>query len=578
MSAAGDGQKLSACSAEEALHAFLEARGLGTFARRILEETDAESIEDLKLVDVAMLDEVIQAVGLKAVSAKKLRLAIAEIHGEDATACASPSMDAAEPGEPGGEGLGDSSIIATKEAAAAVAHAAEATAAPRIQEHIVVCIDRSGSMGAPFNEVTLEVVKGATRDAVNQRTRMEAVKAMFYAFRDRVDSIGRGTHQMGLVQFDSQVDRLLDLTPQLDRFEAIVDDMEKRGATAIYSSIVEAVSMLRVHFEQDGQADLRILVLTDGQNNGGVSAEEALHAAASIGAVVDAIIVGDRPDANLRKIVSATGGECFQINDLGEGFELLEAESVVSLKARRGGAEKPPFKPPSRVDFGTLAEKTMTQGAQVKAAATVPPDLAKKAVVSIDKLAESGAVEAGLGLAAANGRSAASAKRLVMELQKVSQGDLSVWYHSGSGIHIFPAGDDLGFWRALMEGPSGIPFEGGVFLLNVVIPPNYPMVPPKISFETPVYHCNVSDSGKICLDLLQESWTPAMTIPKALEAIRILLAKPDTDNALRQWIAEITLAHQQHGDADVRYVEKAREATARDAAKGVEEWKQSWGC
>jgi len=224
MSVAGGWEKLSTCSAEETLHAFLEARGLGTYARRILEETDAESIGDLKLVDVAMLDEVIQAVGLKAVSAKKLRLAIAEIHGEDATACASPSIDAAESG---GEGLGDSSSIATEEAAAAVAHAAEATAAPRIQEHIVLCIDRSGSMGAPFNEVTLEVVKGATRDAVNRRTRMEAVKAMFYAFRDRVDSIGRGTHQMGLVQFDSQVDRLLDLTPQLDRFEAIVDDMEK---------------------------------------------------------------------------------------------------------------------------------------------------------------------------------------------------------------------------------------------------------------------------------------------------------------------------------------------------------------
>merc|ERR1719416_287646 len=116
-------------------------------------------------------------------------------------------------------------------------------------------------MGAPFNEVTLEVVH---QKVVNQRTRMEAVKAMFYAFRDRADSIGRGTHQMGLVQFDSQVDRLLDLTPELDRFEAIVDDMEKRGATAIYSSIVEAVSMLQPHFALDGQDDLRILVLTDG--------------------------------------------------------------------------------------------------------------------------------------------------------------------------------------------------------------------------------------------------------------------------------------------------------------------------
>merc|ERR1719296_629994 len=430
-------------------------------------------------------------------------------------------------------------------------------------------------MGAPFNEVTLEVVH---QKVVNQRTRMEAVKAMFYAFRDRADTMGRGTHQMGLVQFDSEIERLLDLTPRLDRFEAIVDDMEKRGQTAIYSSIVEAAGMLRAPFEEDRQADLRILVLTDGQNNSGASPEEALRSATSIGAVVDAIIVGARPDSNLRKIVNATGGECYQINDLGEGFELLEAESVVSLKARRGGAEKPPFKPPSRVDLGGLDEKTMTKGSKVKAAATVSPELAMKAVVSVEKVAGSGADEVGLGLAASNGRSAASAKRVVMELQKVHQGDLSVWYHSGSGIHIFPAGDDLGFWRALIEGPSGTPFEGGVFLLNVVIPSNYPMVPPKISFETPVYHCNVSDSGKICLDLLQESWTPALTIPKALEAIRILLAKPDTDNALRQWIAEITLAHLQHGDDDVRYVEKAREATARDATKSIEEWKQLWGC
>merc|ERR1719436_472064 len=142
-------------------------------------------------------------------------------------------------------------------------------------------------MGAPFNEVTLEVVHKAV---VNQRTRMEAVKAMFYAFRDRADSIGRGTHQMGLVQFDNQIERLLDLTPRLDRFEAIVDDMEKRGQTAIYSSIVEAVSMLQGYFDETSKVDLRVMVLTDGQNNNGVSAETAVRAAGEIGAVVDAII------------------------------------------------------------------------------------------------------------------------------------------------------------------------------------------------------------------------------------------------------------------------------------------------
>merc|ERR1712232_1293153 len=102
-----------------------------------------------------------------------------------------------------------------------------------LQECVAICIDRSGSMRAPFNEITLNVVKGETKDSVAQRTRMEAVKAMFYAFRDRVESVGNGSHQLGLLQFDNHVEQLLDLTPQLDRFEAIVDDMEKRGQTAI---------------------------------------------------------------------------------------------------------------------------------------------------------------------------------------------------------------------------------------------------------------------------------------------------------------------------------------------------------
>merc|ERR1719401_2424467 len=125
--------------------------------------------------------------------------------------------------------------------------------------------------------------------------------------------------------------------------------------------------MLKRRYSRDSKTDLRILVLTDGQNNTGATPEQALDAANEINATVDAIIVGDSPDANLRRIVAATEGECYQISSLGEGFELLEAESVVSLKARRGGAEKPQFTPPADVDFGSIVEKSMTKGTNVKA-------------------------------------------------------------------------------------------------------------------------------------------------------------------------------------------------------------------
>ena len=151
-----------------------------------------------------------------------------------------------------------------------------------VQEVIAICIDRSGSMGTPFKEVTLNVVKGECRDSVAERTRMEAVKAMFYAFRDRIESMGPGRCHLGLFQFDNQVELLLDATPSLDKFESIVDGMKKRGQTAIYSSIIAATQMLNRYFEADKRVDLRVLVLTDGQNNSGASPQAALEAVNSI--------------------------------------------------------------------------------------------------------------------------------------------------------------------------------------------------------------------------------------------------------------------------------------------------------
>ena len=63
-------------------------------------------------------------------------------------------------------------------------------------------------------------------------------------------------------------------------------------------------------------------------------------------------------------------------------------------------------------------------------------------------------------------------------------------------------------------GPEGSPFAGGTFVLDIVAPQDYPFKPPKVNFQTPVYHCNVSDAGQVCLDILHDQWSPALSIPK----------------------------------------------------------------
>lgn len=102
-----------------------------------------------------------------------------------------------------------------------------------------------------------------------------------------------------------------------------------------------------------------------------------------------------------------------------------------------------------------------------------------------------------------------------------------------------PKGDDLFSWQATIMGPADSPFSGGVYNLNIQFPNDYPFKPPKIHFTTRIYHPNINSSGGICLDILKENWSPALTIAKVLLSICSLLTDPNPDDPLVPEIANI---------------------------------------
>lgn len=63
-------------------------------------------------------------------------------------------------------------------------------------------------------------------------------------------------------------------------------------------------------------------------------------------------------------------------------------------------------------------------------------------------------------------------------------------------------------------GPSDSPYSGGVFFLAIHFPTDYPFKPPKVNFTTRIYHPNINSNGSICLDILRDQWSPALTISK----------------------------------------------------------------
>ncbi|KAL9458973.1 hypothetical protein AB3S75_007795 [Citrus x aurantiifolia] len=104
-----------------------------------------------------------------------------------------------------------------------------------------------------------------------------------------------------------------------------------------------------------------------------------------------------------------------------------------------------------------------------------------------------------------------------------------------------PKGDNLYNWVATIIGPAGTPYQGGIFFLDITFPTDYPFKPPKVAFLTRIYHCNVDSAGNVNLDILKDSWSPALTITKVLLAVRSMFTNPSFHNPIVPGIAHLYL-------------------------------------
>lgn len=76
-------------------------------------------------------------------------------------------------------------------------------------------------------------------------------------------------------------------------------------------------------------------------------------------------------------------------------------------------------------------------------------------------------------------------------------------------------------WNAVIFGPHDTPFEDGTFKLTIEFTEEYPNKPPTVRFVSHMFHPNVYADGGICLDILQNRWSPTYDVSAILTSIQV---------------------------------------------------------
>lgn len=131
-----------------------------------------------------------------------------------------------------------------------------------------------------------------------------------------------------------------------------------------------------------------------------------------------------------------------------------------------------------------------------------------------------------------------AARRIRKELEKLHE-ETKHRDSTLSHFKIYSHDDDLFKLNVLLTAPNNSFYEGGVFHLYIEFPSDYPFKPPKIVFKTKIYHPNINNNGVICLDILSENWSPALTIQKLLISLLSWLDDPNPKDPLMPEIARV---------------------------------------
>ena len=320
--------------------------------------------------------------------------------------------------------------------------------------------------------------------------------------------------------------------------------------TRLFDAVVEAADRLKEYKMRYDNPDLRlrILALTDGDDQGShSSSRDAIKAClrdseAGMGVTVDAVVIGNESrSAALRQITEGTGGFFVKPPDMQDAVSSFTREPMLTMQDRLVAGNGVPVK-----------KSVLPHNAQLlTAAGALEQQQQTSMMVSMDALLEGeeggggrrgangkrgnktkgrsgkdgrggvgGVGSNGAGQGGAGQRTAASAmsrrsmqSRLLTELKSCMRHDI----RGVRGPYL--ESENITIWVLVMDGPLGSAYEGGQFQVVVEFTDDFPDKAPVVRFQTPIWHVNVSEDGRVCHSVIAQAWTQDTDMVMVLQCI-----------------------------------------------------------
>jgi len=439
----------------------------------------------------------------------------------------------------------------------------------KVMQIVQVCFDESSSMAANLGgRLPGKGVPGTV--TLDEFARVTLARQYLTIFANRTYAF-RVPCVQGLISFNTSATVRAPLSPLVPDFEDGIKKVTPGGRTHLWDALDKACDDV-IAFAMDAagkkkypNAKNRVLVISDGDDVG--SAQQPWVVAERLCKnfiVVDAVIVSsDDACGMLVALCHMTQGLAFRPGSIDEGLALFEQEAFLQLDMRK----------PAPRYRGKFDEATMT-------------DMAGKATFdrsAVNKVIQTATANVPLAVpkyVIYMNRNvqipSPRMRRILRELHYAASvqdehargldedgNPVSVY---DSEIRVYPFRGNLDQWRVYVKGCEGTPYEGKWWYMYVTFPPTYPVSPPVFRFISRPYHLNVSEEGRICLNMIERGYMTTSVVVEMIQRIRSLFLMPDIDTPIQ--LAKLDLFKSNRAEYDRR----ARESTELYGMNSPEEW------